>query len=209
MMNKRFIHPVTLFFLLTLGAALLSWVGSIYNWDGVQNLLSAEGVRWLLRNVARFPWSVPIVRHAFILAFGVGLCLHSGWGPLCVRLIARRGSLSRKERRAFMLSVVVGMLWFALCAWFAYGPSSVVRSITGELSDSPLLSGFSFWSSLGIGLMAMSYGFSIDFYRTDRDVVGGLSYCFYRFPGFWVTLFFAVLFFAVLHHTGLDAWLGV
>ena len=31
-MNKRFIHPVTLLFLLTLAAALMSWVGSIYRW---------------------------------------------------------------------------------------------------------------------------------------------------------------------------------
>ena len=50
-MNRHFLHPATLFFLLTLVVALLSWVGSIYGWSGVQSLLSAEGLRWQLRNV--------------------------------------------------------------------------------------------------------------------------------------------------------------
>ena len=202
-------HPATLFLLLTLGAALLSWIGSIYNWESVQSLLSAEGMRWLLRNVVCFPWSVPIFRHLFILALGVGLCLHSGWWSLCVRMITRKGGFSRKERRAWAFSIAVGLLWLAVCAWLAYGPSAVVRSITGELSGSPFVSGLSFLCSLGVGMMAMAYGFSADTYRSDCDVVRGLSYCFSRFPNLWVTLFFVVLFISILHYTGLDVWMKV
>lgn len=45
----RFFHPASVFFLLTVGVAFLSWVGSIYGWEDVQNFLSAEGLRWALR----------------------------------------------------------------------------------------------------------------------------------------------------------------
>lgn len=209
MMNNRFIHPVTLFFLLTLVVALLSWIGSIYQWNGVQSLLSAEGMRWLLRNVANLPLSASVVRHVFVLSLGIGLCIHSGWWSLCVRLITHKVGWSRKERRAWMFSIVVGLLWFVFCLWLACGSSAVVRSITGGLHGSPFMTGLSFLCSLGIGLMSMVYGFSVDSYRVDRDVIRGMSYCFLRFPSFWVTLFFAVLFVSMLHYTGLDVWLGV
>lgn len=208
-MNKRFIHPVTLLFLLTLAAALMSWVGSIYSWQGVQSLLSAEGMRWLLRNVVSLPWSASLIRHLFMLSFGVGLCVHSGWWALCVRLITRKGGLSRKERRAWVLSMAVWVMWFAFCAWLAFGSSAIVRSITGGLQGSPFMSGLSFLCSLGLGLTAMIYGLSVDFYRTDRDVVKGISYCFSRFSSLWVALSFIALLLSILHYTGLDAWLKI
>ncbi|MDY3267977.1 MAG: hypothetical protein SOX26_10830 [Phocaeicola sp.] len=47
--RKRFMHPATMFFLLGIAVVLLSWVGSVYNWNGVQNLLSTEAMRWILR----------------------------------------------------------------------------------------------------------------------------------------------------------------
>ena len=36
------------FFLLTVALALFSWIGSVYGMGGVQSLLSAEGIRWVL-----------------------------------------------------------------------------------------------------------------------------------------------------------------
>ena len=74
-MNRHFLHPATLFFLLTLVVALLSWVGSIYGWSGVQSLLSAEGLRWQLRNVGDGFFSAPFFSDILLLAFGVGLCM--------------------------------------------------------------------------------------------------------------------------------------
>lgn len=51
MKNKFSLHPATCFLLLFLLAALLSWTGSIYEWEGVRSLLSDEGLRWLLRTL--------------------------------------------------------------------------------------------------------------------------------------------------------------
>lgn len=79
-MNRHFLHPATLFFLLTLVVALLSWVGSIYGWSGVQSLLSAEGLRWQLRNVGD-----GFFFRSFFLA--ISCCWLSGWDSVCIQVL--------------------------------------------------------------------------------------------------------------------------
>ena len=194
MMNKRFLHPATVFFLLTLVVALLSWVGSIYGWSGVQSLISAEGLRWKLRNV------------------GDGLlelCLHSGFWEAVRGVLFRGRKLSRKEKRSLWLSLSVGMVYVLVVLFLALGPWGVVRSITGELKNSPLAEGVSYLLSLGLGITAMIYGYAVDLYRTDRDIIRGMSYSVVRFSGYCVTLFFVVQLFTSLHDTGLDTFFGI
>ena len=108
MTNRPFLHPATIFFLLTLLVAFLSWVGSIYGWHDVQSLLSAEGLRWQLRNAVLGFLQAPFLGHLLILAFGIGLWIHSGLGAFCFRLFMRHNRLSRKEKRAFGWSLAVG-----------------------------------------------------------------------------------------------------
>lgn len=57
--------------------------------------------------------------------------------------------------------------------------------------------------------MAIIYGYSIDLYRTDRDIIKGMSYSFVRFSGYCVTLFFVIQLFTSLHYTGLDSFFGL
>lgn len=209
MMNRRFLHPAIVFFLLTLLVAFLSWVGSIYGWHDVQSLLSSEGLRWQLRNAVPGFLKAPFLGHLLILAFGIGLWMHSGLGALIMRLFMRHSRLSGKEKRAFCWSLVVGGIFLAGCMLLAWGPWNLVRSITGGLEHSPLAEGCTFLVSVGVGTMALVYGYAVDYYHTDRDLVRGLSYAFVRFSGFFITLFFMVQFFASLRYTGLDVFMGL
>lgn len=209
MMNKRFLHPATLFFLLTLLVALLSWVGSIYGWSGVQSLISAEGLRWKLRNVDDGLLAAPFFGDILLLSFGVGLCLHSGFWEAVRGGLTRGRKLSRKEKRSLGLSLTAGMVYVLGVLFLALEPWGVVRSITGELKNSPLAEGLSYLLSLGLGIVAIIYGYTVDLYRTDRDIVGGMSYSFVRFASYFVTLFFVVQFFTSLHYTGLDVFFGL
>lgn len=208
-MNRHFLHPATLFFLLTLVVALLSWVGSIYGWSDVQSLLSAEGLRWQLRNVGDGFFSAPFFSDILLLAFGVGLCMHSGFWEAVRRAIFHGRKLSRKEKRSLLLSLTVGAVYILAVLCLALGPWGIVRSITGGLKNSPLSEGVSYLLSLGLGIMAIIYGYSIDLYRTDRDIIKGMSYSFVRFSGYCVTLFFVIQLFTSLHYTGLDAFFGL
>ena len=209
MMNRHFLHPATLFFLLTLVVALLSWVGSIYGWSGVQSLLSAEGLRWQLRNVGDGFFSAPFFSDILLLAFGVGLCMHSGFWEAVRRVIFHGRKLSRKEKRSLLLSLTVGAVYILAVLCLALGPWGIVRSITGGLKNSPLSEGVSYLLSLGLGIMAIIYGYSIDLYRTDRDIIKGLSSSFVRSSGYCVTLFFVIQLFTSLHYTGLDSFFGL
>lgn len=203
MTNKHFILPASLFFVLMQAVAVLSWIGSIYGWPGVQSLLNAEGLRWTLRNVMPNMLGAPWLGDILILAFGIGLCLHSGWWAAVRNLVGGKRKCSKKGARAWKISLLVGVAWLVVCAVAMWGPWGDLRSITGDLEGSPLSDGASLLCSSGLGLMGVAYGFAADHYRTDRDVVAGMSYAFRQFSACFVTLFFVAQFFAAFHYSGL------
>lgn len=208
-MNRRILHPATVFFLLTLWVAVLSWVGSIYEWAGVRNLLSPEGLRWILRSIKSNFMDASFLGDILILFFGLGLWMHSGLWALWKRILFRGRKPSRKERRALIYSLSMGLFCCLLCCILAWGPWSVVRSIRGTLSHSPFMDGIGFLVSAGMGLMSVVYAYSMDYYRTDKDIVKGMSYSFVRLGEYFVILFFVTQFFACFHYTQLDLWLEV
>lgn len=106
MKNKFSLHPATCFLLLFLLAALLSWTGSIYEWEGVRSLLSDEGLRWLLRTLLDDYILSPVFQAVVCLFFGGGLFLHSGLGDACHRMVSGTRKFSRKEKRGMGLSAV-------------------------------------------------------------------------------------------------------
>ena len=88
-----------------------------------------------------------------------------------------------------MTAVSLGV-YVLLLAFLAWGPWTLVRSITGDLSGSPLSEGIWCVTAFGLVLAGLVYGSA------------------YFAPGF-VTLFFVVQFYAVLDYTGLAAFAGI
>ena len=209
MKNKSYIHPATLFFLLLVCVVICSWLGSGFGWAGVQNLLSAEGIRWLLRNVEDNFILSPALSVVCILFFGCGLFVHSGLGDALYRLVSRERKLSRKQKRALLLSGLVMGIYVNVCAFFAWGPWGIVRSVTGVLEGSPLVDGILCIISFGIGLTGMVYGFAVDNYRRDKDVFSGMAYMYATFAEYFVSLFFIVQFFEALEYSRLFPFWGI
>lgn len=211
MRNKHhgFLHPAAVFLLLTGLVAFFSWVGSTYGWEGVQSLLSPEGIRWRLRTLQSDYLASPFLGPVLLLGFGVGLCLHSGWWAQVRSLLLCQKRPSRKERRALTASVIVAGIYAALLVFLAVGPWSGMRTITGTLSHSPLADGLFPLLSLGIGNMAVVYAYVADYYNSERDIVRGMAYGFVRFSTYFVTLFFVVLFFTSFRYSGLASCLGL
>lgn len=203
MMNKRFFHPATVFFLLALAVGLLSWLGSIFGWPNVRSLLNAEGMRWILRNALPSYVSAPWLGSILVLAFGTGICAHSGWWETTVKILSRAQKLPKKYTQAWEVSLVIGGVWSMLCLVAVFEPGEALRSINGEWEGSPLSDGISWVCACGIGLMGIAFGYVSDHYRTDKDVVAGLSYFIHRSPSVMVTLFFVSQFFSLLRYTGL------
>lgn len=162
----RFFHPASVFFLLTVEVAFLSWVGSIYGWEDVQNFLSAEGLRWALRYTDDNYLCAPMLASLLILFLGLGLCIHSRFPEACLRLLGKGIHLSRKERRALGMTAVSLGVYVLLLAFLAWGPWTLVRSITGDLSGSPLSEGIWCVTAFGLVLAGLVYGSATDFTGT-------------------------------------------
>ena len=84
--------------------------------------------------------------------------------------------LSRKEQRALLGAVIVGgyfMPYLSYGLHFHHG--EFCEELMEGLIRSPFIIGILFLLSLGIGLMGMIYGFASGHYRTDSDVIEGLT----------------------------------
>lgn len=209
MKNKTFFHPATVFFLLSVCIIICSWIGSGYGWYGIQNLLSVDGIRWILRHAQENFMYSPALAMACMLFFGSGLVVHSGLGDAMHRMVAHDKILSRKQKRALLFSGISACLYVTICCLLIWGPWGIVRSVTGMFEGSPLEDGFIVVISLGIGLCGIVYGFSVDNYRRDKDVYQGMSCLYASFAEYFVCLFFVEQFFASLEYSGLTVFLGI
>ncbi len=60
--------------------------------------------------------------------------------------------LSRKERRAIMISIVVAAIYVALILWLTFSSYGILRGVNGGLMHSPLLPVFFFAFFGGAGI---------------------------------------------------------
>lgn len=197
------------FFLLTLALALFSWMGSIYGLGEVQSLLSAEGIRWVLGHVMESYVQCPALGIMLVLLMGVGIVARSGLYDVLKRLCRKEKQLSRKERRALSLALVVFGIYALLVSLTLFLPWNFLLGITGSWHHSPFSKGLVYILSLGIGLSGMVYGYVSDTFRKVEDVVSGMSSLISRLAPCWVTLFFVVQFFSFLEYTRLADWMGI
>ena len=202
-------HQAALYFLLTVAAAVLSWFGSVYGWEGVDNALSAEGLRWWLRTAASGYVRSPFTEALLVLSFGVGLWCDTGLWRV-VRDAVRHGRRpTRRERRGLAAAAVAFALYAVLLAVMAVIPGGIASSVTGAFVGSPLMDGAAVLSSLCLCVTAVVYAYNIDTYGSHRHIIRGMQSGLRLFAPCLVTLIFVIWFFSVLRFTGLAACAGV
>ena len=195
------------FFLLTLALALFSWVGSVYGMGEIQSLLSAEGIRWVLGHVLENYVQAPALGLVLVFFMGLGIGIRSGLYAALRRFVQKGKMISRKERRALVLSIFVFALFLTLIGVVLFLPWNLFWGVTGGWLHSPISKGIVYLLSVGVGLAGMVYGYVADVYRSISDVVKGMSYLIARRASFFVTLFFVVQFFSSLEYVRLAAYL--
>lgn len=117
--------------------------------------------------------------------------------------------LSRKEQRALAGAVIVGGLYAVLVLWATFSSWGILRGVDGGLARSPFIIGILFLLSLGIGLMGMVYGFASGRYRTDSDVIEGLTQPMKLLGVYFVIAFFASQMFACFEYSQLDKCIAI
>lgn len=117
--------------------------------------------------------------------------------------------LSRKERRALLTAVLAGVVYATVVLLATFSSWGILRGVNGGLIRSPFIMGILFLISLGAGLMGTIYGFSSGRYRTDSDVIEGLTQPMKLLGGYFVIAFFAAQMFACLEYSHLDKCMAI
>lgn len=205
MKNKLYdvrLHPVAGLLFLLAGVVLLSWIADCYGWYVVytatgeeirlQNLLSAEGIRWWLRSM------VPNFLHyahpgqAVVAAMGGGVVLHAfaGCRPLTVR-----------KQRALTAALAVAGGYMLLVLLLAVPSWGILRGANGGLFPSPFTESLLFLLSLGTALTGAVYGALSGRYQRRGALLAGLT-CAMPFLGcYFVLSFFTSQLYACVVYT--------
>lgn len=210
MRNKWYITDWSVtFFILTVGAVLFSWIGNIYGLEGVQSLLSAEGIRWALNHVIKDYVETPALGIFMVFFMGLGIGVRAGLYEALNRYCRKESHLSRKERRALLFALMIMGGYLTLVLITLMLPWNFLQSITGSWINSPLAKGGIYILSIGFGLSGMAYGYVSDVFRNVSDVVESMSCLISKFACYLVALFFVVQFFSVCRYARLDVWIGL
>lgn len=118
-------------------------------------------------------------------------------------------SLSKKEQRALRIALLSGVIYTIIIALATFSPWGILRGITGSLTRSPFIFGILFLISFAFGLMGAIYGFSSGRYRTDSDVISGLTHPMKLLGVYFVIAFFASQMFACFEYSHLDKCIGI
>lgn len=117
--------------------------------------------------------------------------------------------LSRKERRALIMAVLVGLVYVIIILWATFSSWGILRGVSGGLIRSPFIMGILFLLSLGAAILGMVYGFSSGRYRTDGDVIEGLAQPMKLLGAYFVIAFFAAQMFACFEYSHLDKCIAI
>ena len=205
MKNKRIhlLHPATVFLYLTLLLAVASWITSIYVNDGVENMLSPEGIRWLLRHVLPNYLHTPALGIVCIMFFGLGLAHYTRLLQAYKTFFTSPQQLTRKETHTLYVATICLFIYLLFLASITVGPFTLLQSATGTLVHSPFADGFIFLLSLGIAIASIIYGYGTQQLHTDKDIIAGMSCLYIKYNTYFVTLFSIVLFFSSLSYSQL------
>ena len=117
--------------------------------------------------------------------------------------------LSRKERRAFRGALLSGLLYTGVIIWITNSSGGALRSVNGSLAFSPLMESMEFLISVGLGVMGSVYGFLSGRYRTDSDLIQGITHYYPLLKDFFLLLFFMAQLAAIFSYSHLDLYLAL
>lgn len=213
MRNRRYDGSRATLCVMFAGACLVvgSWAGSLYELP-VRNMLSAEGVRWLLQsllpNAEASPWLT-----LFVLVIGLGVLRESGLVQALLHAMSlgygKVGRLSRKRRQALVLAGVFEVCYVVSLGVGTFSRHEILLGVTGTLERSPFLAGWPLLAAVGLMLPGGIYGLASGKFRGLPDWLRSFSTLFAPMAGFFVYLFCVSQLLSMFSYAGFDAWWGV
>ena len=117
--------------------------------------------------------------------------------------------LSNNERKALRWAGIILLAWVALFCWGLIPRDGFLRGPDNSVLQSPLLKGFIAVLFLVSGTIGIVYGFITKKFRSDADVVKGMTASFKSLISFLVLVFFAAQFVAWFKWSNLGLILAI
>ena len=117
--------------------------------------------------------------------------------------------ITKKEKRSLYTALIIGAIYFLIILLSTFSSYGILRGVSGNLMRSPFIMGVLFLISFGLGLMGMVYGLNIGKYKSDTDVVEGLTQPMKLLGIYLVIVFFASQMFACISYTNIDKYLVI
>ena len=192
MNNRRLLYyPVVLYALLLFFVWVASWIMGIAELLiapslNVENLLSAEGMRWALRTAAASvdaaPWASAVTGVTAVgLLYGSGF-LHSMF------LLFERKPFSHSRIRAFSLSLAVLLALAVLVAVMALPSVGVLSGVTDNILSSPIVKGWQLLLLLAALCVSVMHGAVYGSYRNVFDIMDGVIELFHLYAPAFVAM---------------------
>jgi len=181
----------SVYLLLLLVAVIASWLVGLYGVEGVNSLLSVEGVRWWARS-ALTVFSTSPVGEILLILFTLG--------------IVRKGC-TRWSRKAFGVAALIFSLLLALFLWGI--SSGCLLSVTGHSAHSPLQRGWLLVLALMVGVPCLGYGLTCGALSNGPQALKAISSEVARCAPAFVALFAASQLMAVLSYSRLPDVCGM
>lgn len=177
-MNKeKTYRPAILYTFLLLALWVASWFIGVAELlmsgtDTMNSLLSAEGVRWALRNalscLESAPWGI-----AMMCVVAVGLLEGSGLLHTMRESVSSR-HLSENRRYAALMSLAVLCVIAALLFMTCVAPWNILGGITPGWEAHPLVAGAVPLLFIAVAAASMMHGAVYGSYRSVADIVRGV-----------------------------------
>lgn len=202
---------------LILGASFLvlliivgSWIGSLNNIP-VRNMLSTEGVRWILKNIVNNVEASPFIS-LFILLTGFSILKASGFFR-CFSLRKRKSyaflGLSGKRLQAFLLATFFFIVYVGIVLVLTFSRYEILLSITGGLERSPFLSALPFLIFVGCTVWGGIYGLASGVYQGLTDVVKGAISVPAQLTGYFIYVMIVSQLLAIWNYSDIDVYMDI
>ena len=180
MNNRRSAYyPVLLYcglLLLVWLVSLMTGVIDLFSGDYVANnnsLLTAPGMRWVLRNavlsIDAAPWG--IITMFIVMA---GLLRGSGISAMLVHLVVMR-RLTKNERRSMLFALVSLIVYLMLLYVAKISSWEVFSGVSADIYSSPLMQGLVMLVLVGVLVVSMIYGLIYGNFRSLVDAVSAIG----------------------------------
>lgn len=159
---RRLLAPILLLSAIIV-LALLSWIGNAWGWH-INNLVSADGIRWIVSNITDNIEDGPI---------GLILLLMMAYSALIESGLLRmlRGRWTLKQRRALTLTTVVAILLLTLLLCLTFLGSGILLSPFGGLASSPLLDGILALFLVAVIILSDTFGYASGRFEGLADMI--------------------------------------